>query len=289
MAFDVTAKERKPAWLKVKLPGGANFVKVKDLVQSGSLHTVCESAHCPNIGECWSRQTATFMIMGDTCTRNCRFCAVEGGRPTPLDPHEPDRVGQAVASLGLNYAVVTSVTRDDLADGGAAHFAETIHAIRKYRPECKVEVLIPDLQGSLDDLKTVLEAEPDVLNHNIETVPRLYPHARPQADYSRSLQLLMRAAQMGARSKSGMMVGLGETFDEVVQVMHDLLAHDCKMLTIGQYLQPSKKHVPVDRYVTPKEFGDLKRKGLELGFEHIEAGPLVRSSYHADEQFESIE
>lgn len=289
MSFETSTKERKPAWLKVKLPGGSNFVKVKDLVQGGSLHTVCESAHCPNIGECWSRQTATFMIMGDTCTRNCRFCAVDGGRPTPLDSNEPERVGQAVATLGLNYAVVTSVTRDDLPDGGAAHFAETISAIRKHRPECKVEVLIPDLQGSLDDLKTVLAAKPDVLNHNIETVPRLYPQARPQANYQRSLELLLRASTLGARSKSGLMVGLGETFDEIVQVMQDLLEHNCKMLTIGQYLQPSKKHLPVARYVPPKEFGDLKRKGLELGFEHIEAGPLVRSSYHADEQFESIE
>ncbi|MBN1481670.1 lipoyl synthase [candidate division KSB1 bacterium] len=280
---------RKPAWLKVKLPGGANFVKVKKLVNDTKLHTVCESAHCPNIGECWSRRTATFMILGDRCTRNCRFCAVKNGSVEPPDPNEPERVAQAVQKLALNYAVITSVTRDDLADGGAAYFAETIRRIRERCPQCKVEVLIPDFLGSNQSLQTVLDEHPDVLNHNIETVPRLYPQARPQADYRRSLQLLERAFHMGARSKSGLMVGLGESFHEIIEVMYNLLDHHCTMLTIGQYLQPSKKHMPVQCYLAPKEFGELKRKGLEMGFDHIESGPLVRSSYHADLQFNSIE
>lgn len=288
MKSDRILNNRKPDWLKVKLPGGADFVKVKDLVKGGGLYTVCESAHCPNIGECWSRQTATFMIMGDVCTRNCKFCAVTGGRPTPLDPGEPERVAQAVQSLQLNYAVITSVTRDDVPDGGAEHFVRTIEAIRNIRPACKIEVLVPDFLGSEQALRTVLAAQPDVLNHNIETVPRLYSRARPQADYQRSLQLLQRAATRGARTKSGIMVGLGETTDEVMAVMHDLLNHQCKMLTIGQYLQPSKEHLPVERYVEPKEFGDFKRTGLKLGFEQIEAGPLVRSSYHADLQYKSV-
>ncbi len=280
-----TQRERKPEWLKVRLPGGSRFSKVRELVQQSKLHTVCESARCPNIGECWNRRTATFMILGDVCTRNCRFCAVPGGRPSHADPDEPERVAQAVAALGLKYAVLTSVNRDDLPDGGAAHFAHTIAAIRRIRPQCKIEVLIPDFEGSESALQLVLDAGPDVLNHNIETVPHLYQKARPQADYHRSLRLLQVAARQGARTKSGIMVGLGETFDQVVQVMHDLLDHQCKMLTIGQYLQPSKKHLPVARYVTPKEFGRWKRLGLQMGFEHIESGPLVRSSYHADEQY----
>jgi len=283
----VEKQTRKPDWLKVRLPGGSHFVKVKELVKKGSLHTVCESAHCPNIGECWNRRTATFMILGDECTRNCRFCAVNPGQPAQLDHDEPSRVANAVAALGLNYAVITSVTRDDLPDGGAEQFAQTIRAIKSVRPQCKIEVLIPDFQGSETALATVLSARPEVLNHNIETVPALYPQARPQADYDRSLQLLQRASHAGFRAKSGIMVGLGETFEQLIQVMHDLVEHQCKMLTIGQYLQPSKKHLPVARYVPPKEFAALKRAGLELGFENIEAGPLVRSSYHADQQFES--
>ena len=281
----VATTQRKPEWLKVKLPGGSHFTKVRELVQQSQLHTVCESARCPNIGECWNRRTATFMILGDVCTRHCRFCAVAGGRPAHVDPGEPERVAEAVAALGLKYAVLTSVNRDDLADGGAGHFAKTIAAIRRIRPECKIEVLIPDFEGSKAALQVVLDAGPDVLNHNIETVPHLYPKVRPEAVYSRSLQVLQRAAGQGFPAKSGLMVGLGETFEQVVKVMQDLLDHKCRMLTIGQYLQPTKKHLPVARYVTPKEFGRMKRIGLQMGFEHIESGPLVRSSYHADEQF----
>ena len=280
-------QKRKPGWLKVRLPGGAHFVKVKELVKDNSLHTVCESAHCPNIGECWNRKTATFMILGDACTRNCRFCAVDHGKPGLPDPDEPNRVANAVDKLGLNYVVVTSVTRDDLPDGGAEQFAKCVSAIRSIRPVCKVEVLIPDFQGSESALSIVLAAKPDVLNHNIETVPQLYSQARPQADYNRSLQLLQRASHAGLRAKTGLMVGLGESLDQIVNVMRDLVAHDCKMLTIGQYLQPSKKHLPVARYVTPKEFNEMKKRGLELGLENIEAGPLVRSSYHADQQFDA--
>lgn len=287
MDGSVTHKARKPTWLKVKMPGGKHFVKVRELVQNGHLHTVCESAHCPNIGECWSRRTATFMIMGDTCTRNCKFCAVTGGKPTPLDPEEPVRVAEAVKTLELKYAVITSVTRDDLTDGGAAHFAETIRAIRDRVPECKIEVLIPDFLGSLSALETVLQAQPDVLNHNMETVQRLYPQARPQADYQRSLNLLKTAHQLGAQTKTGIMVGLGETPEEVERLMRDVVNNHCKMLTIGQYLQPSQQHLPVVRYVPPAEFHKLKRFGLDIGFEHIESGPLVRSSYHADIQYES--
>jgi lipoyl synthase len=284
---DIGELERKPSWLKVKLPVGSQFVKVKELVKNSQLHTVCESAHCPNIGECWNRKTATFMILGDVCTRNCRFCAVDHNKATPLDTQEPERVAEAVAKLGLNYAVITSVTRDDLVDGGANHFAKTISAIKAARPECKIEVLIPDFQGSEDALSIVLDAKPDVLNHNIETVPQLYSIARPQADYKRSLELLRSASRAGFKTKSGLMVGLGETMEQINIVMQDLVEYGCNMLTIGQYLQPSKSHLPVARYVEPKEFGKMKKIGLELGLDSIEAGPLVRSSYHADEQFDS--
>lgn len=279
---------RKPDWLKIRLPGGEHFLKVRELVKKRELHTVCESAHCPNIGECWNRQTATFMIMGDVCTRNCRFCAVETGQAAPLDVDEPRRVADAVTALNLSYTVITSVTRDDLPDGGAGHFAQTIAEIRRAQLRCKIEVLIPDFQGSKAALKTVVDARPDVLNHNIETVPRLYSLARPQADYQRSLQLLARAYKLNVRTKSGIMVGLGETADEVEQVMADLVAAGCRMLTIGQYLQPSKKHLPVARYVAPDEFKQFKRVGLDIGFKHVEAGPLIRSSYHADQQFGEI-
>jgi lipoyl synthase len=279
---------RKPDWLKIRLPGGEHFLKVRELVKEGGLHTVCEGAHCPNIGECWNSQTATFMIMGDVCTRNCRFCAVQTGPVAPLDDQEPRRVAEAVTALNLSYAVITSVTRDDLPDGGAGHFARTIAEIRRLQPNCKIEVLIPDFQGSEAALKTVLDAHPDVLNHNIETVPRLYSLARPQAGFQRSLQLLSRAAKLNARTKSGIMVGLGETVEEMEQVMADLVNTGCRMLTIGQYLQPSKKHLPVARYVTPEEFQQYKRVALELGFEHVESGPLIRSSYHADQQFGEI-
>jgi len=277
--------QRRPAWLKVKLPGGEHYERVHKLIQDERLHTVCRSARCPNLGECWNRQTATFMIMGDVCTRDCRFCAVKTGKPGMLDQDEPARVAGAVKALNLRYAVVTSVTRDDLPDGGAYHFAATIQQIHEQQPGCRVEVLIPDFKGSWPALKTVLDARPDILNHNIETVPHLYPLVRPQADYNRSLQVLQRAADYGVFAKSGIMVGLGETIAQVHTVMQDLLAVNCKRLTIGQYLAPDKDHAPVDRFVTPEEFAALKQFGLDLGFAHIESGPLVRSSYHADEQF----
>ncbi len=277
---------KKPPWLKVKLPGGEDYNRVNKLVHAGGLHTVCQSAKCPNIGECWSRRTATFMILGDVCTRNCRFCAVPDGAPSPVDSDEPLLVAQAVKTLDLKYAVITSVTRDDLEDGGAQHFAETIMAIRQQQPNCKVEVLIPDFNGSYNALQTVLQTKPDVLNHNLETVPRLYPQARPMADYNQSLQLLKRAHERGAITKTGLMVGLGENLDEIYQVMEQVINVSCKMLTIGQYLQPTKNHLPVQRFVNPDEFTQLKKHGLDMGFSHIEAGPLVRSSYHADKQFD---
>lgn len=277
--------QRRPAWLKVKLPGGDNFERVNKLIQNERLHTVCRSARCPNLAECWNRRTATFMIMGDVCTRDCRFCAIKTGKPGMLDQDEPARVASAVKALNLRYAVVTSVTRDDLPDGGAHHFAATIQQIREQQPGCRVEVLIPDFKGSWPALKTVLDAGPDILNHNVETVPHLYPLVRPQADYQQSLQVLQRAAEYGVKAKSGIMLGLGETIDQVHQVMQDILAVNCRRLTIGQYLAPDKEHTPIDRFVTPREFEELKQYGLDSGFIHIESGPLVRSSYHADEQF----
>ncbi len=282
-------QERKPAWLKVPIPSGRDYSRVRDLVRSEGLHTVCESARCPNIGECWNRQTATFMILGDICTRNCRFCAVTSGRPTGLDEEEPRRVGEAVAALQLSYAVVTSVTRDDLADGGASQFAAVIREIRARNPRCSVEVLIPDFGGDEEALKTVFDARPDVLNHNVETVPRLYPTVRPQADYQRSLHVLRLAAQAGRVAKSGLMVGLGETPSEVEEVLHDLYGAGCRLVTIGQYLQPSPLHLRVERFVPPDEFERWRRLAFDIGFHHAEAGPLVRSSYHADRQWrESI-
>jgi lipoic acid synthetase len=279
---------RKPHWLKVKLPGGEEFGTVRALVEHHRLHTVCQSARCPNIGECWAHRTATFMLMGNVCTRACTFCAVDHGAPLPVDPDEPRRVAEAVALLGLNYAVITSVTRDDLPDGGAGCFAATIAAVRARRPHCRVEVLIPDFGGDPKALAVVLAAQPDVLNHNLETVPRLYPVVRPQADYHRSLQLLARAAEAGVLTKSGLMVGLGETMDEVLTTMEELRGVGCRMLTLGQYLQPSSAHLPVDRFVTPHEFAQLREAGLAMGFSHVEAGPLVRSSYHAAQQAEVV-
>ena len=277
--------KRRPHWLKVKLPGGKNFSVVNDIVQDEKLFTVCQSARCPNQGECWGRRTATFMILGNTCTRNCRFCAVDTGKPDAVDPDEPRRLANAVKALELRYAVITSVTRDDLPDGGAGQFASVLYAVREKQPECALEVLIPDFKGNVDALRTVLDAGPDVLNHNVETVPRLYPQVRPQANYRQSLTVLRNAAEMGAVTKSGMMVGLGETLDEIKQVMQDLLDHQCRILTIGQYLQPSADYLPIDRFVTPDEFSEYKTIGMAMGFDHIESGPLVRSSYHADEQY----
>lgn len=273
----------RPDWIRVKAPDGAEYRELKKLVERARLHTVCQSAHCPNIGECWRERTATFMILGGTCTRNCTFCAVNHGKPEPLDADEPRRVAEAIRYLGLKHAVVTSVTRDDLPDGGAGLFAATILAIREAVPGCSVEVLIPDFQGDADALRCVVQAGPDVLNHNVETVERCYAEVRPQAVYGRSIELLRRAKAMNPeiRTKSGLMVGIGETWDEIISTMRDLRSVDCDVLTIGQYLAPSKNHHPIARYYTPDEFDRLRLIGLELGFAHVESAPLVRSSYHA--------
>jgi lipoic acid synthetase len=271
-------------WLKVKLPQGDNYFELKQLVRDKRLHTVCESASCPNIGECWNQRTATFMILGDICTRSCGFCDVRTGRPLGLDRDEPRRVAEAVQSLGLKHAVITSVNRDELPDGGAAVWAETIRQVKARNPACTVEALIPDFEGSEDALLTVLDAKPDILAHNTETVPRLYRTVRPQAKYPRSLAVLQRAKQRGFITKSGLMVGLGEEWEELRHVMRDLAQVRCDILTIGQYLQPSRRHLPVLRIYTPEEFRRLRDEALPMGFRHVEAGPLVRSSYHAGEQ-----
>ena len=279
-------RRRLPEWFRVPAPGSEGYRALKNLMRGLNLHTVCESARCPNIGECWNSGTATFMILGDVCTRSCGFCAVKTGRPESLDTEEPERVAEAVQTMGLRHAVVTSVNRDELPDGGARIFAETIYAIRRLCKHTKVEVLIPDFQGNWRALRVVIDAAPDILNHNVETVPRLYKTMRPQAKYDRSLALLKRAKAMGRGmpTKSGIMVGAGETSDEVRQTIRDIA--DCKtdILTIGQYLQPSAQHVPVARFYHPDEFLDLKQFALTLGFRHIESGPLVRSSYHAADQ-----
>jgi len=282
----VPLDSRRPDWLRVRLPGGPNYGDLKGIMRGLDLHTVCEEAHCPNIGECWEARTATFMILGDTCTRACGFCAVKTGRPTVLDLGEPVRVAEAVERMGLKHAVITSVNRDELEDGGAGVFAGTIRQIRRRLPECGVEVLIPDFEGNLEALATVVRARPDILNHNVETVPRLYPQVRPKARYQRSLEVLQRAKRLDASvfTKSGIMLGLGEEEDEVLQVFSDLRAHDVEILTVGQYLRPSLRHLPIVRYWTPDEFAQLKLKALRLGFRHVEAGPLVRSSYHAASQ-----
>lgn len=274
---------RLPQWLRVRFPGGQEYLRVQNLLRDAALHTVCEEAHCPNIGECFGSGTATFLILGDICTRNCRFCAVKHGRPLPADPEEPERLAQVVKTLGLRHAVVTSVTRDDLADGGAWIFAQTIIKIKEYCPDCRVEVLIPDFRGSQEALQAVMRACPDILNHNLETVPRLYPQVRPQADYRRSLLVLDGARKMNGRvlTKSGIMVGLGERWEEIVEVMTDLRSVDCGILTIGQYLRPSAEHLPITKFYTPEEFAELELEGKRLGFKFVESGPLVRSSYHA--------
>ena len=276
----------RPSWLRARIPGGERFEDLRDLVRSERLHTVCEEARCPNIGECWNAGEATFMILGDTCTRACGFCAVTSGRPGALDPLEPFRVAQAVARMDLDYCVITSVNRDDEPDGGAAIFAGCIRAIRHRAPHVEVEVLIPDFQGNWDALATVVRARPVVLNHNIETVPRLYSRARPKAIYTQSLELLQRVKAIDPTmvTKSGIMVGLGETRDELATTIADLRNHDCDLLTIGQYLRPSRKHLPIVRYYSPDEFDELADEARSLGFAHVEAGPLVRSSYHAGEQ-----
>jgi len=281
---------RRPDWLKVRLPGGDNFHELKRLMRGHNLHTVCESARCPNIAECWSHRTATFMILGDLCTRRCAFCAVPKGLPTEIDWDEPERVAAAAQSMGLQYIVVTSVDRDDQPDGGAKMFALTIAALRRQIPGCKVEVLIPDFHGSDEALEIVLGARPDILNHNIETVPRLYPVARRGSHYQRSLRLLAHSRELepAIPTKSGLMTGLGETFEEICAVLADLGAAGVGIVTIGQYLRPTGDQLPVARFYTPEEFAALKRQGMRLGIRHVESGPLVRSSYHAHEQVEAF-
>jgi lipoic acid synthetase len=285
----VLRREPKPDWLKVRAPGSPNYLRIKSVMRDLGLHTVCEEAHCPNIGECWHHGTATFMILGDVCTRACGYCNVKHGTPAALDLQEPDNLARAVEAMALSYVVITSVDRDDLSDFGAGIFAESVRAIKARRPECRVEVLIPDFQGREDALRLVLDARPDVLNHNTETVPRLYRMARPGGKYPRALELLDRARRIAPAipTKTGLMVGLGETMDEIVDVLRDLRRVDCQILTVGQYLRPSLAHLPMERYYRPDEFAEIKRVALELGFGHVESGPLVRSSYHAHEQADS--
>jgi lipoic acid synthetase len=285
----VAVPERRPDWLRVRLPQGENYIELKNLMRSKALHTVCEEARCPNIGECWGHRTATFMILGRVCTRSCGFCAVQTGRPTELDWGEPRRVAEAVRQMGLRHAVVTSVNRDELQDGGAGMFAATIRAIRRLNPTCAVEVLTPDFKGDRDALQTVIAAQPDIFNHNIETVPRLYKRVRPQAVYERSLQVLQWAKEMNPErpTKSGFMLGLGETWDEVIQTLHDLHAHKVDIVTIGQYLRPTPTHLPIERYWHPDEFRQLAIEGKKIGLRHVESGPLVRSSYHAHSQLQT--
>ncbi len=287
----IRPREPKPEWLKVRAPGSERYLELKGLLKGLQLNTVCEDAHCPNIGECWHHGTATFMILGDVCTRACPYCAVAHGKPAGLDTGEPARVAEAIDRMQLAYAVITSVDRDDLADGGASIFAETIRQTRARRPACRIEVLIPDFQGNGSALQTVLDAAPDVLNHNVETVPRLYRTARPGGRYSRTLELFERARAWSSTipTKSGLMVGLGEEREEILQVFDDLRATGVSILTIGQYLRPSEKHVPMARYYTPEEFRDLKARALEKGFVHVESAPLVRSSYHAHEQADAFD
>ena len=278
---------RKPAWLKMKMPGGEGFFALQQMVAEKKLHTVCESAKCPNIGECWSAGTATLMILGDVCTRSCGFCNIATGRPTELDIDEPRRVGDAVALMKLGHCVITSVNRDELPDGGAAIWAHTLREIRAKSPGTSVEVLIPDFDGNWEALQLVIDERPEILNHNIESVPRIYKKVRPQARYARSLELLRRCKEQGLTTKTGMMLGIGEQQEEVENVMDDLVSNNVDILTLGQYLQPTKKHLPVDRWVTPDEFKYWKQRGEEKGLRHVESGPLVRSSYHAEKQVDA--
>jgi lipoyl synthase len=277
---------RRPDWLRARIPTGRAYLETKEILRSLDLHTVCESANCPNIGDCFSRHTATFLILGNVCTRACPFCDIRNGKPLPVDPDEPDRVADASRRLGLHYVVVTSVNRDELPDGGAAHFAATIRALKREIPRVRVEVLIPDFLGDEDALHTVLDARPDVLNHNMETVKRLYKRVRPAGRYERSLTLLQNVSAWTADipAKSGIMVGVGETREEVEELIRDLHAHGVSMITIGQYLAPSNAHLPVERYVTPEEFAHYREYGLALGVRQVASGPLVRSSFHAEEQ-----
>lgn len=281
--------ERKPQWLKVKAPGGENYIRLKHMMRELNLHSVCEEAHCPNIGECWQHGTATFMILGSVCTRNCAYCAVAHGKPPEYDVEEPNRVGEAIARMQLRHAVITSVDRDDLPDFGAYIFAETIRQIHQRLPGCSVEVLVPDFQGNVDSIRAVLEARPEIYNHNTETVPRLFKRARPGGRYERVLEIFRAAKRIAPDipTKTGIILGLGETNEEVVEVMKDLRSVDVDILTLGQYLRPSDAHIELDRYVTPEEFRSLYEIGMQLGFRHVESGPLVRSSYHAWEQVQA--
>ncbi len=281
---------RRPPWIKVRAPSGESYEMVRGLMRSKELHTVCEEAMCPNIGECWGHGTATFLMMGDTCTRSCGFCDIKTGRPNPLDWREPLRVAEAVRAMNLRHVVITSVNRDERPDGGAPIFAMVIRRIRKVQPGCSIEVLIPDFKGNPDALKIVMDAQPEILNHNVETVPRLFRKVQPQDHYEWAMTTLGNAKQMDplVLTKSGIMLGLGETFDEVVEVIQDLARLKVDILTIGQYLQPSKKHLPIERYYEPQEFDELKRIGLELGFKWVESGPLVRSSYRAEQQVRTL-
>ena len=282
----VAAKPRLPDWLKVPAPGSPRYIKLKQVMRSQSLHTVCEEAHCPNIGECWELGTATFMILGDICTRACRYCAVNTGKPVGIDLGEPARLAATVGSMSLSYCVITSVNRDDLADGGAYIFASCIKKIREQAPGCKVEVLIPDFDGSWTALRKVVDARPEVLNHNIESTKRVFPKVRPRGDYQLSLELLAKAKEMDPAmvTKSGIILGMGEEKEEVLETMRDLRTVGCDLLTIGQYLRPSAKHLPIDRFYRPDEFAELGKAGEAMGFKHVASGPLVRSSYHADKQ-----
>ena len=281
--------ERKPSWLKVRAPGGPNYARLRQLMRELDLHTVCEEARCPNVGECWEHGTATFMVLGDVCTRNCAYCAVSHGRPPKYDIEEPSRVAAAIAEMNLRHAVITSVDRDDLPDFGAWVFAETIRQIKQRSPECSVEVLVPDFQGNEASIRTVLDAGPDIYNHNTETVPRLYKRARPGGRYPRVLEIFRLAKRVAPQipTKTGIILGMGETNEEVLHTMRDLRAVDVDILTLGQYLRPSDAHIPLDRYVTPDEFRDFREQGMAMGFRHVEAGPLVRSSYHAWEQVQA--
>ena len=281
--------ERKPGWLKVRAPGGPNYLRLKHLMRDLDLHTVCEEAHCPNVGECWEHGTATFMILGDVCTRNCAYCAVAHGRPPKFDAAEPERVARAVAEMNLQHAVITSVDRDDLPDFGAWAFAETIRQIKQQLPTCSVEVLVPDFQGDEDSIRAVLDAAPDIYNHNTETVPRLYKRCRPGGRYERVMNIFTTAKRIAPHvpTKSGIILGMGETNEEVLAVLRDLRAVDVDIITLGQYLRPSSSHIKLDRYVTPEEFRMFREEGMAMGFRHVESGPLVRSSYHAWEQVQA--
>ena len=282
-------RSRLPEWLKVRMPGSPRYLELQNLMKGQKLHTVCEEAHCPNIGECWDRGTATFMILGEICTRACRYCAVTTGQPNGLDLQEPKRVAETVRSMGLRYCVITSVNRDDLPDGGAYIFASCINKIREVSPDCRIEVLIPDFAGSWTALKRVIEARPAVLNHNIESTVRIFPRVRPKGSYELSMKLLAKAKDIDPNTvtKSGIIVGMGESVDEVIETMADLRKVDCDLLTIGQYLRPSIKHLAIDRFYKPEEFEELRKTGEAMGFKHVASGPLVRSSYHADEQHDA--